>query len=80
MKTTANIPRDMRECPIKNELDFKEITEWMATRPEHELDTCINRMCRWTYIITDHGVWTDITVVDNTDKTEFKVGKDMENW
>lgn len=63
--------------------DKKAILEWIATRPFHELDQCVNAECRWTFSITDHGIWTDITVQDNGTPGEeglFQVPHDSDSW
>ena len=76
---TTNIPRKKPDC-ITFDGDWELIVAWMASRPAHRIDTCVNRKCRWTYMLTDHGVWEDVKVVDNTDKTIFEVPQNHDNW
>ena len=76
---TTNIPSKKPNC-IHSDEYWGLIVAWMASCPAHPIDTCINRGCRWTYMLTDHGVWTDVKVVDNTDKSLFEVPQNPDNW
>lgn len=76
---TTNIPDKKPEC-IFHEEDWKQIKAWMETRPIHDLDTCVNHGCRWTYHLTDHGLWEDIMVTDNGFNETFTVEQDPSTW
>jgi len=75
---TTNIPTHF---PVSlGETEKQAVIEWMKTRPAHDDDDAVNRHARWTYKVTDHGMWTDIVVVDLADGTEFEVPQDPDNW
>lgn len=80
METTNNYPTSILEWLKLDDDQTSQIIEWVKTRPRHDLDTCVNSQCRWTFKLTDHGVWTDIEVVDNADGTIFTVEDDPDLW
>lgn len=73
--TTTNIPR---ELPIRCEHE-REIMEWMLSRPEHDLDGCVLRGWRWKYEITDHGLFSHVTVTDMVNGDSFTPKVDIDN-
>jgi hypothetical protein len=78
MNTTTNIPNPPR---FIDPCDWPHIEAWMRTRPVHDWDTCVNRGIRWTYRITDDGLSSYFTVVDNADGSEFEVpDSDPSTW
>lgn len=63
MEKTSNIPNKLPILTCAD--DIRQIKEWMAGQPFHDFDTCVNRGCRWTYSITDQGIFSHIVVKDN---------------
>lgn len=74
---TKNIPRSFPDWV--HEEDRPKIVEWVKTRPEHPDDQSVNRRARWTYLLTDHGVFTDVKVRDNSDGSVFCVPVDLDS-
>jgi|688.fasta_scaffold02313_8 hypothetical protein len=44
--------------------DVHLVKQWMATRPDHDYDNCVNSMSRWKYTYIDHGLCSNIEVID----------------
>lgn len=53
--------------------------KWISDRPQHVLDTCVNRGCRWVYTVADHGLFTDIVVADAGTGDKFHVEVDVDS-
>lgn len=75
---TTNIPE--HKPSFIHEDDWSLITAWMKTRPKHSDDVCVNRSARWTYELTDNGMFTSVKVRDNADGEKFTVPLDFENF
>jgi hypothetical protein len=82
MPPQPNIPRNKKHLPFYIDDDhFSEMVGWMRERPPcPNFDGCVNSSARWTYIITDHGIWTDIKVRDNLDGATLTLHQDPDNW
>jgi hypothetical protein len=66
---TQNIPRKL---PFQIPEEWGEqIWNWIKTRPAHQLDSCVDRSCRWTFSYTNHGIWGHYVVKDNTTGEQF---------
>lgn len=71
MNTTTNIPNPPPKFICSD--DWLHVEAWMRTRPVNIDDNCVNRSARWTYKITDCGMFREIVAVDNSDGSEFLV-------
>jgi len=75
--TTRNIPTHL---PIKcSREEVSKILNWISKRPSHELDSAVNRRCRWVYTVSDHGIFTDITVTDSALGETFRLDVEVES-
>jgi len=78
---TTNIPNiNLQKFLNIDEDDERQILDWIASRPEHTLDACVNRGTRWTYMKTHEGIWCDIAVRDNATGDVFHVEQNPDNW
>ena len=57
-----------------------EMIAWAANQPPHDLDTCVNRKCRWTFSVTNHGIWSQYVIRDNGTNETFSPEDDGSNW
>jgi hypothetical protein len=75
--STSNIPKSL---PIKcDKYTHGQIMEWISSRPDNELDQCVNRHCRWVYTVSDHGIFTDTWVLDAGTGEKFHVEVDVDS-
>ena len=76
---TTNIPRQLPSIIHPEDVDV--VKSWMAGRPSDPYDQCVNSISRWKYTYVDHGLWSDIRVIDTVVKSEFEVPvPDPSNW